>query len=327
MQKSPEIEALVRRGFKALYVDHDIASFGNTLVASNDPNSRFILVAEDEWYQSMNSPLDQEFFMNRSAGIGTTAVEYELIEAFEHGDTGWVAANVVMYRTTGEPTTARFTGTFIIEEGQWRVVQWHASVGVKPTEIWGVELTSDIDDLVSSLDASASAAIAGSSDSGTVTLLFSDVENSTELSDSLGDRAWAQLIGGHLDSLAASVEAHRGTVIKTLGDGAMAAFASVTDALECALDLQRLASELPFNIRVGLHTGDAIHADGDYVGVTVNKAARIASAAQPGEIAISSVTAEMARERGYALGSSRTVELKGLAGAHRIAQLVGLPAT
>jgi class 3 adenylate cyclase len=107
----------------------------------------------------------------------------------------------------------------------------------------------------------------------------------------------------------------------------MAAFASVTDALECALDLQRLASELPFNVRVGLHTGDAIHADGDYVGVTVNKAARIASAAQPGEIAISSVTAEMARERGYALGSSRTVELKGLAGAHRIAQLVGLPAT
>jgi adenylate cyclase len=327
MKESPEIEALVRRGFKALYVDHDIAAFGNTLVAANDPSSRFILVAEDEWYHGMNSPLDQEFFMNRAVELGTTDVEFELIEAFEHGDAGWMAANVVMYRTTGEPTTGRMTATFIIEEGQWRIVQWHASAGVKPADIWGVELTSDINDLVSSLDASASAAIAGSSHSGTVTLLFSDVENSTELSDSIGDEAWAQLIGDHLDSLGTSVEAHRGTVVKTLGDGAMAAFASVADALECALDLQRQASELSFKVRIGLHTGDAIHADGDYVGVTVNKAARIASAAQPGEIAVSSVTAEMARGRGYTLGSSRTVELKGLPGAHRVTQLVGLPTT
>ena len=325
MQESPEIEALVRRGFKALYVDHDIAALGNTFVGSNHPGSRMILVGDADWYQGPHSALDEEFVMIRSAEMGSTDVEFELLEAFEHGDTGWMAASVVVYRTTGQPTTARFTATFIIEEGQWRAVQWHASAGVIPADIWGVELTSDINDLVSSLDASASTAISGSSHSGTVTLLFSDVENSTELSESLGDKAWAQLIGDHLDSLATSVETHRGTVVKTLGDGAMAAFASVADALECALDLQRQASELSFNVRIGVHTGDAIQADGDYVGVTVNKAARIASAAQPGEIAVSSVTAEMARGRGYALGSSRTVELKGLAGAHRVTQLVGLP--
>ena len=325
MQESPEIEALVRRGFKALYVDHDIAALGNTFVGSNHPGSRMILAGDADWYQGPHSALDEEFVMIRSAEMGSTDVEFELLEAFEHGDTGWMAASVVVYRTTGQPTTARFTATFIIEEGQWRAVQWHASAGVIPADIWGVELTSDINDLVSSLDASASTAISGSSHSGTVTLLFSDVENSTELSESLGDKAWAQLIGDHLDSLATSVETHRGTVVKTLGDGAMAAFASVADALECALDLQRQASELSFNVRIGVHTGDAIQADGDYVGVTVNKAARIASAAQPGEIAVSSVTAEMARGRGYALGSSRTVELKGLAGAHRVTQLVGLP--
>jgi adenylate cyclase len=327
MQESPEIEALVRRGFEALYVNHDVAAFRNIFVGSNHPNTRMILVAEAEWYQGMNSTLLQELAMNRAVQLGTADVEFEQLEAFEHGDTGWMAANVVMYRTTGEPTTGRFTATYIMEEGQWRIVQWHASAGVIPADIWGVELTSDIDDLVSSLDASAGAAIAGSSPSGTVTLLFSDVENSTELSDSLGDKAWAQLIGDHLDSLGTSVQAHRGTLVKTLGDGAMAAFASVTDALECALDLQRQASELSFKVRIGLHTGDAIHADGDYVGVTVNKAARIASAAQPGEIAISSVTAEMARGRGYALGSSRTVELKGLPGAHLVTQLAGLPTT
>jgi class 3 adenylate cyclase len=71
------------------------------------------------------------------------------------------------------------------------------------------------------------------------------------------------------------------------------------------------------------HTGDAIHADGDYIGITVNKAARIASASAPGKIMLSSVTAEMAAGRGYSLGETRTVDLKGLAGTHRLTQLVG----
>lgn len=80
----------------------------------------------------------------------------------------------------------------------------------------------------------------------------------------------------------------------------------------------------PFEVRIGVHTGDAIQADGDFIGTTVNKAARIASAAMAGEIVVSSATAELVSGRDYDLGASRSVELKGLAGTHRITQLSSL---
>ena len=283
-----------------------------------------ILAADDEWFQGTTAN-DAEYMVKRAKEIETTGFEFDLIEAFEHGDVGWFAANLIVQRANGEPSIGRYTGTLIMEDGLWRVVQWHASLGVPNAEAWGVELSKDLDDLVESLDGSAGAAIAASSSTGTVTLMFSDVEGSTQISESIGDADWASLIGGHLASVRTSVEDHRGTLIKTLGDGAMAAFGSVADGLESALGIQRLTVEAPFNIRIGLHTGDAIHADGDYIGITVNKAARIASAAEAGEVLISSVTAEVASDRGFVLGSSRTVKLKGLAGTHRVIQLLDQP--
>jgi class 3 adenylate cyclase len=280
-----------------------------------------ILFAEDEWFTGATS----ERIVQQVEEIGVTAVEFDSIEAYEHGDTGWFAVNVSSQFANRDPATSRTTGIFIMEDGLWRLVQWHASVGVPNTEAWGVELSMDLENLVESLDESAGVAIAASSDTGTVTLMFSDVEGSTQISESIGDDEWASLISGHMAAVRTSVENHRGTLIKTLGDGAMAAFAAVADALRCALELQDQATELPFSIRIGLHTGDAIRADGDYIGITVNKAARITSAAEPGEVMLSSVTAEMATGQGFDVGTSRAVELKGLAGSHRLTQLMGWP--
>jgi class 3 adenylate cyclase len=76
-----------------------------------------------------------------------------------------------------------------------------------------------------------------------------------------------------------------------------------------------------FSVRVGLHSGDVIHAEGDYVGMTVNKAARIAAAARGGEIMVSAVTAELVGDHGFEFGEPMTVTLKGLAGTHRIIPL------
>jgi len=324
MKESPELEALVRRMFKAVFVDHDAETVRNLtpgLTAGPQSGQRVILAAEDEWFAE-TSP---EWIIERAKGIGTTGIEFDIIEAYEHGDVGWFAVNMVTQITGRDSRTVRITGTLIMEDGLWRMAQWHASVAVSNAEAWGVEITKNLEDLIESLDETAGTAIAASSNTGTVTLMFSDVEGSTQMSESIGDADWASMISDHMAGLRAIVEDHSGTLIKTLGDGAMTAFASVTDALKCALELQDYATELPFDIRIGLHTGDAIHADGDYIGTTVNKAARITSAAEPGEIMISSVTAEMAMGRGFILGSNRTVELKGLAGSHRLTQLVGIP--
>jgi class 3 adenylate cyclase len=322
VQESPELEAMIRRGLRAVYTDHDPVTAGNLLRQSRDPRSRVILPADDEWAQGPGTDQDGEFIVRRALEIGTTDVEFDLIEAYEHGEVGWAAGIAILHRGTQESIATRFTATYLLEDGSWRNVQWHSSIGVSNADAWGVELSDVLKDLVASLDDTSDALIEASSRSGTVTLLFSDVAGSTRLSESLGDQRWAALIQSHFVSLRTEVEAHGGTVIKTLGDGAMAAFSSVVDGLDAALAIQDAVSDGPFDIRIGLHTGDAIHADGDYVGITVNKAARIASAARPREILVSSVTAEIAAGRGFGLGASRTVELKGLAGTHRLTPIV-----
>jgi class 3 adenylate cyclase len=321
MKESPEIEALLRRMFRAVFVDHNATALQNIGRGSSDPRNRTILAADDEVYQGPGTDLDGEFLVRRAMEMGIVSIEFDLVEAFEEGDVGWAAAILTGHRDGGEPVRSRYTGVFTLEDGVWRTVQWHASLGVPNEHAFGVELTKDLDALVASLDESAGTAIAESSGAGTVTLLFSDVEDSTRMTELVGDTEWAAIISRHLTSLRSAVEDHRGTLVKTLGDGAMAAFGSVTSALDAALDIQRHAGDEPFKIRIGVHTGDAIQADGDYIGTTVNKAARIASAAHPGEIVVSSATAELTTGRGYNLGASRSVELKGLAGTHRITPL------
>jgi len=323
MIESPELEAIVRRMLTAAWVDQDAATLHNVAGSSNGDSARgrMITAGDDDWSQNLSSLDSSRLVIKRAQEIGITGFEFEYIEAYETGNVGWVAGVVVIDRKDVPRSSQRFTGVFTMEAGQWGLVQWHQSLGVPNADAYGVELSQDLGALVDSLDDSSSRAIGSAADSGTVTLMFSDVEGSTQLSESMGDAAWSDLITRHLESVSTIVESFRGTVVKTLGDGAMAAFASVLDALGCAVELQQHPNDA-LRIRIGIHTGDAVHAGGDYVGITVNKAARVAAAAMPGEILVSSVTAEMAAGHGFDLGSSRAVELRGLSGTHRLTPLL-----
>jgi hypothetical protein len=212
-----------------MFVDMDAVTLQNLTHLPTSPGAglRVILAAEDEWFTGATS----EAVVQRVKEIGVTTFEFDSIEAYEHGDVGWFAVKVLSQFTNRDPTTDRTTSVFIMADGPWRLVQWHASLGVPNNEAWGVEISKDLENLVESLDESAGAAIAASSNAGTVTLMFSDVEGSTQMSESIGDAEWASLISGHMAALRTSVENHRGTLIKTLGDGAMAAFGAVTGAL------------------------------------------------------------------------------------------------
>jgi class 3 adenylate cyclase len=303
----------------AAFVDQDPVTLHE--LAAGSHHGRMITAGDDWWSASLGSPEHSQLVVARAQEIGITGFEIDILEAHEHGDVGWVAGIVVLDRDAEGPLSQRITAVFMIETGRWRLVQWHQSAAVENLDAYGVELRGDLGALVESLDESSSEIIGAAASRGTVTLMFSDVADSTQLSESMGDAAWSELITRHLNSVSAAVTRHGGTTVKTLGDGAMAAFPSVSDALECAVEIQVHPTD-SLQIRVGVHTGDAIHADGDYVGITVNKAARIASAAEPGETLISSATAEMAVSIGLRLGSSRTVELKGLSGTHRLTQIL-----
>jgi class 3 adenylate cyclase len=164
---------------------------------------------------------------------------------------------------------------------------------------------------------------------GTVTILFTDIEGSTAITERLGDQRWLALLHTHNAIIREKLAAHAGFEVKSQGDGFMAAFQSARRALQCAIAIeQSLASynhqhhEEPIRVRIGLHTGEAIKEADDFFGKAVILAARIASQAEGGQILVSGLLKELTESSGqFRFGEGRDVALKGLSGAHRVFEL------
>jgi len=130
---------------------------------------------------------------------------------------------------------------------------------------------------------------------GAVTFLFSDVEGSTRLVKALRER-YPQVLAEHRRLVRAAIAAHGGREVDTQGDAFFAAFASATQAVLCALDIQRALAAHPWpggaqvRVRIGIHTGQAVPAGGAYTGLAVHRAARICAAAGGGQVLVSQAT-------------------------------------
>ena len=158
--------------------------------------------------------------------------------------------------------------------------------------------------------------------SGMVTILFTDVEGSTALTQRLGDAKARGLLREHERMVREALKAHGGSEVKTMGDGFMASFGSATKALECAIAIQRAFAEHnesapePILVRVGLNAGEPIAEDdsdgrGDLFGTAVIRAARIAALAQGSEILAANVVRELAEGKGFLFGDRGDVVLRG----------------
>ncbi|HSC49947.1 MAG TPA: adenylate/guanylate cyclase domain-containing protein [Gaiellaceae bacterium] len=167
---------------------------------------------------------------------------------------------------------------------------------------------------------------------GTVTLLFTDIEGSTRLLRRVGD-AYADLLGEHRRLLAEAFEHHRGTIVDSEGDAFFVAFASARDAAAGAEAGQRALAEHPWpggeelRVRMGLHTGEPRLVEGRYVGLDVHHAARVMAAGHGGQVLLSESTRALLGDgpRLRDLGEHR---LKDLSHPQRLYQLEadGLPA-
>jgi predicted ATPase/class 3 adenylate cyclase len=135
---------------------------------------------------------------------------------------------------------------------------------------------------------------------GTVTFLFTDIEGSTKLVQRFGD-AWPALLERHRQALRTAFRAHAGHEQGTEGDSFFVVFASARDALAAAVAGQQAlaAEDWPddgaLRVRMGLHTGEGRLSGGDYVGLDVHRAARIAAVAHGGQVLASEPTAALAR--------------------------------
>src|SRR4029450_11465599 len=137
--------------------------------------------------------------------------------------------------------------------------------------------------------------------SGTVTFLFTDIEGSTQLVRRLGP-AYAQVLSEHQQIVRAAVAAHDGREVDTQGDSFFVAFRRAKDAVAAAVAIQRdLAAhewpeDAPVKVRIGLHTGEPHVGDQRYVGMGVNKAARIGAAGHGGQVLLSRTTRDLVED-------------------------------
>lgn len=161
---------------------------------------------------------------------------------------------------------------------------------------------------------------------GTLTIVFSDIEQSTRRAVELGDERWMALLSLHNRMVRRHVERSGGIEVKAQGDGFMLAFPSARAAVLCAIEIMRGLEAHgrshpteALRIRIGMHAGEAIVEDNDLFGRPVVLAARIANQAHGGEILVSSLVREIVESRGdLCFGETREAELKGLDGTHRL---------
>jgi adenylate cyclase len=318
MEPSEEIRRVVERWIAGISAGEGEAVFARlsehpgTLVIGTDPN---------EWWQGeeVRAVLGRQI-----EEVTAHPIAFGKVDAWEEGSFGW-AGGRLMIDWVGTSHEARFTCVLRLERGEWKVVQYHLSLP-QANEAIGLTLTTTLEELEQTLqreqpDLAASVAV-----DGTVTIVFTDIVQSTIMLSRLGDHAWLDVIRRHNAVIEELTAAHGGTVVETQGDGSMLAFSSARRAVICAQAIQQgierafADSSPPIRVRIGIHTGDALQEAEHFFGTTVHYAARVASHALGGEVLVSSLVHDLVASStsNLAFLESREVELQGLEGQHRL---------
>src|SRR5437667_389651 len=191
------------------------------------------------------------------------------------------------------------------------------------------DLRTSIDAVVSRVEREKPDLRGHAAPDGTVTILFTDIEGYTAMTERLGDTRAQEVLRAHGAIIREQVGSNRGLEVKSQGDGFMVVFSSARRAILCAIAIQRAIAgysanhpEEPIRVRIGLHTGEVIKESDDFFGKNVIFAARITDKARGGEILVSSVLKELTESAGdIPFGEGRYVELKGISGAHQVYEI------
>ena len=209
--------------------------------------------------------------------------------------------------------------------GMTALLQKGLALKLETEGLGSADATSSIDAITTSLEQRPPDLARQAAPDGTVTLMFSDMEGFSAMTERLGDEAAYQVIRLHNDIIRQRLHACGGFEVELLGDGFLVAFSSATRALQCAIEIQQAfrahsaGSAEPIRVRIGLHTGEPIREGDRFFGKTVILAARIAAQARGGEILVSAILRQLAESgQAFPFGAAREVALKGLAGTHRV---------
>jgi adenylate cyclase len=242
------------------------------------------------------------------------------IAAVEAVALGWMWRRHVRQQHELEELRRRVdTRNMLLSGGREAVKQVWQTANILRKDGLGAAVRSSIEDLADWAEVERPD-LARLAPSGRVTILFSDIEESTALNERIGDRAWVRLIASHDKLVRKHVKNHAGHVVKSQGDGFMIAFAQPEQAVRCSIDMQHSLSKRPNDIRVriGIHMGKSVRRGDDLFGRNVAMAARVAAQADGGEILVSQVVHDAVSDADVTFDDGREVELKGFSGSHRL---------
>ena len=319
MEPSEEIRRVVERWTTAIAAGDEASILGRL---SSHSSTHIIGTDAAEWWRGGET---RAIWARQMEEIGAFPVTVKEIHTWEEGTVGWAAVKETI-NWEGEALELRATYVLHLELGEWKVVHIHWSFPRSNLETFGRSLTVSLDELERTVqrerpDLSASLAV-----DGTVTIVFTDIVDSTAMLARLGDRAWLEIIRRHNRVIEELTADHGGVVVETQGDGSMLAFSSARRAVACAQAIRReIEREFvdvapPIRVRIGIHTGDAIKEAERFIGTTVHYAARVAAQAIGGEVLASSAVHELVQGAtpGVTFLEGREVELKGIAGHQRV---------
>ncbi len=155
-----------------------------------------------------------------------------------------------------------------------------------------------------------------------MTVVMTDIVDSTATLHRLGDRAWSEMLAAHNAQLRQQLNTFRGRLVKSTGDGILAIFDSPSRAVRSAAAMSRAARAIDLPIRIGVHTGEVELLGDDVRGLAVHAAARVMSLGGADDVMVSATTHALLEGSDLRLEDAGTHELKGLPGARQVHKLV-----
>ena len=305
-----------------MYHDWSTSNADAAELFTSSDDAVLIGTAPGEWF--IGGKVIRAALAAQEEQIGQPKITPGTIYAFEEGSTGWAADECIMELPNGRALVVRLTLVLHREGGEWRIVHCHSSHGDPNLEDWGENLDLSMEAIARFIEEDRPDLASVTSTEGTVTIVFTDIESSTAVNESVGDDRFLPVLREHHDIVTSSTRTHGGDVVKSAGDGFMLAFPSARRAVECAVAIQRRladvhSDEIPLLVRMGLHTGEPTRMAEDFYGRDVAYAARVGAAAAGGEILVSSLVKSLVESSGsFAFEPPRELELKGFDGPQSV---------
>ncbi len=210
----------------------------------------------------------------------------------------------------------------MVDEGRWLASQIPDArfVELPGNEhlLWAGDQDSLLEEVEEFLTGTRSVA---DSDRVLSTVLFTDIVGSTERARELGDRGWHEVLDEHHTRVRGVLERYRGREVDTAGDGFFASFDGPARAIRAACAIRENVQALGIEIRAGLHTGECELMRDKIGGIAVHTGARVAAAAEPGEVLVSSTVKDLVAGSGIIFADRGERELKGV-GSWRLYSVV-----